>query len=683
MEAAGLRIGEPIYRDFHQHNLLDTFLKQKCRRKLESMEDNRRFDRLGGIDLSVKLEDDTETKIGGGGEAENENAKAVVDFFSQKPRGAGGLEFEFRKKDGGGGGDNRGHVTSLADALGLASRTETKNVEPSSSKAINNVSTGLHLVMVPAKTASDRSTVDDEAMSPVRSPDTPHPEDTEPKSEMTTLQDELNRMNEENQKLRVMLNQISNNYGNLQMHLMSLMQQQQQQQRPSEEGEDKLTMSLGSTAKANEGAKDIAAPVRQFMDLAPLSSLGTETVGSQHSHSSDGRGFQRDDHEDASKPMNNEALSKKRDLTTAALKDSKHNHRSHENSGNRASSPAVDKTRPPTAEESSDHEEGWVPNKVHKVASKHAPVQDQTEATIRKARVSVRARSEAPMISDGCQWRKYGQKMAKGNPCPRAYYRCTMAVGCPVRKQVQRCAEDRSVLVTTYEGNHNHPLPPAATAMASTTSAAACMLLSGSTSSANDSNAFNSSFMAGSLLPCASAASMATISASAPFPTVTLDLTQTPNPLQYQRTPPGFPIPFGGLQQFTPSAPQIFGHQLFNQSKFAPMAGQQFDSQAQRPPLPGHPLMQQHHHQQQQQAPQNSAVPQSSSLADTVSAITADPNFTVALAAAITSIISGQNHNANSSQNPSQQPPPPPPCSRPDNPASNKVPASCMYSSDS
>ncbi|KAL8166648.1 hypothetical protein V2J09_008147 [Rumex salicifolius] len=58
---------------------------------------------------------------------------------------------------------------------------------------------------------------------------------------------------------------------------------------------------------------------------------------------------------------------------------------------------------------------------------------------------------------DEFAWRKYGQKPIKGSQFPRAYYKCSTVRGCPARKHVERCMDEPSMLLITYEGEHVHP----------------------------------------------------------------------------------------------------------------------------------------------------------------------------------------------------------------------------------
>ncbi|WJX84564.1 hypothetical protein P8452_67130 [Trifolium repens] len=81
-----------------------------------------------------------------------------------------------------------------------------------------------------------------------------------------------------------------------------------------------------------------------------------------------------------------------------------------------------------------------------------------SEEGLVEPRIVMQNSVDSEILGDGFRWRKYGQKVVKGNPYPRSYYRCTN-IKCNVRKHVERAIDDPKSFVTTYEGKHNHEMP--------------------------------------------------------------------------------------------------------------------------------------------------------------------------------------------------------------------------------
>ncbi|XP_004235494.1 probable WRKY transcription factor 4 isoform X1 [Solanum lycopersicum] len=110
------------------------------------------------------------------------------------------------------------------------------------------------------------------------------------------------------------------------------------------------------------------------------------------------------------------------------------------------------------AETAASKEHDDEPNVKRMKTTVETPILSSSHKAEPESKIVVQTRSEVDILDDGFKWRKYGQKMVKGNHHPRSYYRCTYP-GCNVRKHVERASADPKAVITTYEGKHNHDIP--------------------------------------------------------------------------------------------------------------------------------------------------------------------------------------------------------------------------------
>ena len=196
--------------------------------------------------------------------------------------------------------------------------------------------------------------------------------------QMVVLQAELERMKVENHRLRDMLDEVNTNYNALQMHLVNLMQGQK--------AEDAEEQQLEEKTQGGNGGGCLSLVPRQFMDLGLATNA--DIADEPSLSSSVGRSQDR-----SKSPANNSEVASKEFG----------NRKNGNNASDHEGLVVFDQDKKEfagsrrTEREDSPSDQGVAAN--NKVPGLSPPRSvDQAEATMRKARVSVRARSEAPMV---------------------------------------------------------------------------------------------------------------------------------------------------------------------------------------------------------------------------------------------------------------------------------------------
>lgn len=175
-------------------------------------------------------------------------------------------------------------------------------------------------------------------------------------------------MNEENERLKEMLNEVTANYSVLKMHLMQ--NQKAHVNHNSSEGNKDIIM--------NNGKGENIVP-RQFMDLGLASNNGDHADETSLSSSEERR-------------SGSVSIGNNHELSDALVLLDQNDEKKQLNGRSilvREDSPGHDQSSQPN---------NWGPKKLPRFNSPSKIINDQNEVNMRKARVSVRARSEAPMV---------------------------------------------------------------------------------------------------------------------------------------------------------------------------------------------------------------------------------------------------------------------------------------------
>jgi hypothetical protein len=252
--------------------------------------------------------------------------------------------------------------------------------------------------------------------------------------QLALAKSEIGRLNEENKQLKNMLTRVTTNYNSLQMHVLTLMQHRNSHRglgAPGHEVTHEQTKKtrIHGRGQARAHTDRFAAELfcdhqlsvdpekdqdgsqllpRQFISLGtaaspdepPLRSAGADIRGCDCSASPSNTDAAMPPPVDYCAGKGNAATISSKDVMPLPTFDHHHHHHHHRGGAHERDQRGSSPEDPPPHHVP----QGWLPSKVPKFLPAKGPEPVPEAATMRKARVSVRARSEAAMVSREWFW---------------------------------------------------------------------------------------------------------------------------------------------------------------------------------------------------------------------------------------------------------------------------------------